>query len=134
MGDSARRVLGGRGVEGVETAGVGQEAECSLCCARVAKEVCEREGFEPEGGKKGGAWCGVEWAVEEEMFSSLWLAAASAKEAFGLEVRLVSAEVTGAGAESSEQGRLAARERRVEAREGRTRRGGGDGAKLAARR
>jgi hypothetical protein len=42
------------------------------------------------------------------MFSSLWLAAASAEEAFGFEVRLVGAEVTGAGAESSEQGRLVA--------------------------
>jgi hypothetical protein len=93
-----------------------------------------REGFKPEGGEKGGARWGVERAVEEEMFSRLGFAAASAEEVVGFEVRLVGAEVTGASAASSEQGQLAAREQRVEAREGRTGRGGGDGAKLAARR
>ena len=56
------------------------------------------------GGKKGGARCGVERAVEEEMFSGFDFAAAGAQESLGFEVRLVGAEVAGASAESSEQG------------------------------
>ena len=72
--------------------------------AWVVEEVGEREGFEPQGGKKGGARCCVERAVEEEMFLILDFAAAGAQESFGFEVRLVGAEVAGARAESSEQG------------------------------
>ena len=134
MGDSARQILRGRGVKGVKAAGVSEEPESRLCCARVAEEVGEREGFESERGKEGCARSGVERAVEEEMFSGFWLPAASAKEPFGIEMRLVCAEIASAGAKSSEERRLAARERGVETGESETGRRSGDCAKLGAGR
>jgi hypothetical protein len=58
--NSTRRVIWGRGVERVETARVGEEAECWLCCARVAEQV-------------GKGWCGAHYGI----YSSAELTTAS---------------------------------------------------------
>jgi hypothetical protein len=50
-----------------------------------------------EGGKESCARDGVEEQVGEEVFSDFWLTAASAHELFVFEMRLVCAEVAGAG-------------------------------------
>ena len=68
-----------------------------------------------EGGEEGRARDGVERAVEEEVFTGLWLAVASAHESCGFEMRLVGPEVASAGPKLCEERRLAARECRVEA-------------------
>ena len=68
------------------------------------------------------------------MFAGFRLAAASAHESFGFEMRLVRAEVASAGPKPCEERRLAARECRVEAGESEAGRRGSDGAKLAASR
>ena len=76
----------------------GKKLEYCLCCAGVAEEVGKGGRFlESERGLEGGAWDGVEGAVEEEVFLGLRLSAASTHQSLGFEVRLVGAKVASAG-------------------------------------
>jgi hypothetical protein len=47
-----RWILRGRAVKRVKTARIGEEPECRLCRARVAKKIGEGGRFESEGGKE----------------------------------------------------------------------------------
>ena len=65
MGDSARRILRGWGVERVKPARIGEEPEHRLGGARVTEQVSEGGRLESKGGEKDGALGGVERAVED---------------------------------------------------------------------
>jgi hypothetical protein len=54
-----RWILRGRAVKRVKTARIGEEPECRLCRARVAKKIGEGGRFESEGGEESRARDGV---------------------------------------------------------------------------